>query len=163
MFRKIFAVGLCGFILCGCARQRDEYPWKSTYAPAAAAPKAEATKTVAIRPAKYDLLAAGNTLEGYAKIGESRFQGEALEPQETQSNGELAKFARSIGADMVLLGINPAGKQMRTKYVRAAGISQGRNPGNPLSTGGTETDTMAYEYEVDVFDYIAVFLKAKTP
>ncbi|MBX3364354.1 MAG: hypothetical protein KF866_06260 [Phycisphaeraceae bacterium] len=160
MLRKILAVGCCAMLLAGCARQRAEYPWKETFQ---GVRTAEPVKTVRVQPANYTLLTEGNILAGYDKLGESRFRGEALDPSELRAGGSLSEFARSIGADTVLLGMNSAGTQMRTRYVRVTSVGAAPRSGNLSGQSGMESDSVAYDHPVEVFDYIAVYLKARQP
>lgn len=152
-------VVLCG-ILGGCASARSR--WELGYQPAADAPAATASPKARVQWANYDPLAEGKILEGYSLLGTTRFRDEPLDDREFVKGSALEGFAKSIGADVVLLGRKPAGTEKRVRYIRSVGPGRGGDPGDPTA-GGSAVESVPFETEVPVMDYIAVFLRVATP
>ncbi len=142
--------------LGGCSSTRSR--WELGYEPAASAPEPATSAKTRIQWANYDPLAEGKILDGYTLLGTTRFRDEPLDEAEFVKGSALESYAKSIGADIVLLGRKPAGSEKRVRYIRTVSPGRGADPGDPTS-GGASVESVPYEQEVPVMDYIAVFLR----
>lgn len=146
--------------LCGCSGTQSR--WQVGFRPAENAPIAAQSPKTRLQWANYAPLAEGKILDGYALLGTTQFRDEPLDEREFVKGSALESFAKSIGADMVLLGRQPAGLEKRVRYIRTVAPGRSADPGDPTA-GGSTVESIPYETEVPVVDYIAVFLRLARP
>lgn len=158
MIRHLTGCALIGLCLTACA-SKDESPWSIAYEPQRAG--FADTEEVRIEPAPIDALESDPELEGHVVLGSSRFTDIRQEEDPSDPEGALAMHARSLGADLVRVGIRPAGTETRTHYISTT-TPGAEPPGGNIASGrgpATQREQIPIDVEVEVFDHLAVFYR----
>jgi len=145
------------FVLGGCSSKQSSV-WASHFN-ATHGIEVGSVGGTKIIPAPYDQIEEDANIDGWVIVGTSRFRDEKIPSEAMGKDSALEAQALSVGADLVRVGIRPAGEEMRTRYVRtgtpASVPDQATRTGRPVS--GTSSGSMPVEYPVKVYDYFAVF------
>lgn len=154
---RALAVIAGAFLLGGCAAGQSSV-WKSHFN-ATEGVQVGSVSEAKIISAPYDQLVEDADIDGWVVVGTSRFRDERIPSEAMGAGSALEDQAMRVGADLVRIGIRPAGEEMRTRYVRtgtpAAVSDQATRTGRPVSR--STSGSMPIEYQVKVYDFFAVY------
>lgn len=142
------------------ARERSTAPWAQHFRPAGEIERAP-SGAVEMVASPYDVLASDPEVPGYAIIGRATFREERASESPLAPGSPLERFAMEVGADLVRLGVRPAGTETRTRYVRSRSVlgPPTSSPGAAPRVGG-DSERVAVPVEVEVFDHLAIFYRS---
>lgn len=144
-------------MLGGCAQPKSSV-WATNYAPTPGVSMPATTQTKII-PAPYDQLDEDASIDGWTIVGTARFRDEKIPSEAMGVGSPLDEQARGVGADLVRIGIRPAGTEERTRMIRSRSPApvpdQATRSGRPVGGSGEHVEPV--QVPVEVFDYLAIF------
>lgn len=159
MIRAAEWIGIGIVMLGGCSSAQRRTAWERSFAGQGVAP-APTKSEPEVGIATYERLERNPEVEGWTLLGRSVFTDEKVTPESLAAGGAISEFAKSIGAQRILLADRAAGTQKRTRYLRSA---------SPIAPGGGnftaprqptyQTDSVPITVEVEVFDTILAFYR----